>query len=104
MSGHPVVFGFAILTVVAWMVTGPFFSYSDTWQSLPHSPFKLTAAGWVSSRGIAKAKAAGVYKGRPASIDAAQVRAMKAQGARSIGDCESAQDRRGVGLSGVGRR
>jgi DNA invertase Pin-like site-specific DNA recombinase len=30
--------------------------------------------------GIAKAKAAGVYKGRPASIDVAQVRAMKAQG------------------------
>jgi hypothetical protein len=30
--------------------------------------------------GIAKAKAAGVYKGQPASIDAAQVRAMKAQG------------------------
>jgi DNA invertase Pin-like site-specific DNA recombinase len=30
--------------------------------------------------GIAKAKAAGVYKGRPASIDAAQVREMKAQG------------------------
>jgi low affinity Fe/Cu permease len=31
-SGHPVVFGFAIFTVVAWMVTGPFFSFSDTWQ------------------------------------------------------------------------
>jgi DNA invertase Pin-like site-specific DNA recombinase len=30
--------------------------------------------------GIAKAKAAGVYKGRPASIDGDQVRAMKAQG------------------------
>jgi len=30
--------------------------------------------------GIAKAKAAGVYKGRPASIDAGQVRAMKAEG------------------------
>ena len=30
--------------------------------------------------GIAKAKAAGVFKGRPASIDAAQVREMKAQG------------------------
>jgi DNA invertase Pin-like site-specific DNA recombinase len=30
--------------------------------------------------GIATAKAAGVYKGRPASIDAGQVRAMKAQG------------------------
>src|ERR1700726_3883187 len=30
--------------------------------------------------GIAEAKAAGVYKGRPASIDGAQVREMKAQG------------------------
>jgi DNA invertase Pin-like site-specific DNA recombinase len=30
--------------------------------------------------GIAKAKAAGVFKGRPASMDAAQVREMKAQG------------------------
>jgi DNA invertase Pin-like site-specific DNA recombinase len=30
--------------------------------------------------GIAKAKAAGVYQGRPASIDAAHVREMKSQG------------------------
>jgi DNA invertase Pin-like site-specific DNA recombinase len=30
--------------------------------------------------GIAKAKEAGVYKGRPVSIDAAQVRQLKAQG------------------------
>jgi DNA invertase Pin-like site-specific DNA recombinase len=30
--------------------------------------------------GIAKAKAAGVYKGRPASIDPAQVRHLKAEG------------------------
>jgi DNA invertase Pin-like site-specific DNA recombinase len=30
--------------------------------------------------GIAKAKAAGIYKGRPASIDPAKVREMKAQG------------------------
>jgi DNA invertase Pin-like site-specific DNA recombinase len=30
--------------------------------------------------GIAKAKAQGVYKGRPASIDVAQIREMKAQG------------------------
>jgi hypothetical protein len=50
--------------------------------------------------GIAKAKAAGVYKGRPASIDANQVRAMKAQALGGIG----AQDRPGVGLSGAGRR
>lgn len=32
--------------------------------------------------GIAKAKAAGVYKGRPASIDADKVRELKAQGLR----------------------
>jgi DNA invertase Pin-like site-specific DNA recombinase len=30
--------------------------------------------------GIAKAKAAGVYKGRPASIDADQVRQLKSDG------------------------
>jgi DNA invertase Pin-like site-specific DNA recombinase len=30
--------------------------------------------------GIAKAKASGVYKGRPASIDPAQVQQLKAQG------------------------
>jgi DNA invertase Pin-like site-specific DNA recombinase len=30
--------------------------------------------------GIAKAKAAGVYKGRPATIDGVKVRALKAQG------------------------
>ena len=32
--------------------------------------------------GIAKAKAAGVYKGRPATIDAAKVKAMKAEGVK----------------------
>jgi DNA invertase Pin-like site-specific DNA recombinase len=36
--------------------------------------------------GIATAKAARVYKGRPASIDAAQVREMKSQGiAKALG-------------------
>jgi DNA invertase Pin-like site-specific DNA recombinase len=34
--------------------------------------------------GIAKAKAASVYKGRQASIDAAEVRQMKAQGVADI--------------------
>jgi DNA invertase Pin-like site-specific DNA recombinase len=38
--------------------------------------------------GIAKAKAAGVYKGRPASIDAASARELKAQG---IGPTEIAK-------------
>jgi DNA invertase Pin-like site-specific DNA recombinase len=34
--------------------------------------------------GIAKAKAAGVYKGRPPSIEASQVRELKAQGMRPV--------------------
>jgi DNA invertase Pin-like site-specific DNA recombinase len=34
--------------------------------------------------GIAKAKAAGVYKGRPASIEASQVRKLKSQGMRPV--------------------
>jgi hypothetical protein len=54
-------------------------------------------------RQLAKAKMAGVYKGRPASIDATQVRAMKGQGFWGrLGDREGPQDRPGVGLSGVG--
>jgi low affinity Fe/Cu permease len=31
-SGHPVAFGIAVLVIVAWMVTGPIFGFSDTWQ------------------------------------------------------------------------
>jgi DNA invertase Pin-like site-specific DNA recombinase len=34
--------------------------------------------------GIAKAKAAGVYKGRPPSIDASRVKELKAQGVRPV--------------------
>jgi len=30
--GKPRVFVFAVLVVVAWMVTGPMFHFSDTWQ------------------------------------------------------------------------
>jgi hypothetical protein len=43
--------------------------------------FRLAFAS-ASSSGIAQAKAAGVYKGRPASIDEARVRELKAQGMR----------------------
>ncbi|WP_298952242.1 recombinase family protein [uncultured Methylobacterium sp.] len=49
--------------------------------------------------GIAKAKAAGVYKGRPPSIDAAQVRTLKAEG---IGPAEIAR-RLGIGRASVYR-
>jgi len=31
-SGHPVAFCLAMLIVIVWAVTGPLFSYSDTWQ------------------------------------------------------------------------
>jgi DNA invertase Pin-like site-specific DNA recombinase len=49
--------------------------------------------------GIAKAKAMGVYKGRPASIDADQVRKLKAQG---VGPAEIARSL-GIGRASVYR-
>jgi DNA invertase Pin-like site-specific DNA recombinase len=48
--------------------------------------------------GIAKAKAAGVYKGRPPSIEASRVRELKAQGMPPHGHRQSAQDRPRVGV------
>jgi low affinity Fe/Cu permease len=30
--GHPVAFLLAVLILVGWAVTGPFFGFSDTWQ------------------------------------------------------------------------
>ena len=31
-SGRPSVFTFAVLVVLAWIVSGPIFGFSDTWQ------------------------------------------------------------------------
>lgn len=31
-TGHPIAFSVAMLVIVVWAVTGPVFSYSDTWQ------------------------------------------------------------------------
>jgi low affinity Fe/Cu permease len=31
-SGYPSVFIVAVMTVLIWLVTGPFFQFSDTWQ------------------------------------------------------------------------
>ena len=31
-SGHPVGFVLAVLVIVVWAITGPYFHYSDTWQ------------------------------------------------------------------------
>ena len=42
--------------------------------------YKLPLRRERQLEGIAKAEAAGVYKGRPASIDVARVGALKAQG------------------------
>ena len=30
--GHPWAFAVALLTIIAWAMTGPIFGYSDTWQ------------------------------------------------------------------------
>jgi low affinity Fe/Cu permease len=31
-AGHPTTFGIAVLSVVVWAASGPFFGFSDTWQ------------------------------------------------------------------------
>ena len=31
-AGHPAAFGLAALIVAGWLVTGPLFGFSDTWQ------------------------------------------------------------------------
>ena len=32
LSGHPLTFAAAVLTIVVWGVSGPVFHFSDTWQ------------------------------------------------------------------------
>jgi low affinity Fe/Cu permease len=32
LTGHPAAFAVALLSIMAWAVTGPTFGYSDTWQ------------------------------------------------------------------------
>ena len=32
ITGHPIAFVVAVAVIVVWAVTGPIFSYSDTWQ------------------------------------------------------------------------
>jgi low affinity Fe/Cu permease len=32
LSGRPVAFSLALATIVVWLVTGPVFGFSDTWQ------------------------------------------------------------------------
>jgi low affinity Fe/Cu permease len=36
-SGRPYVFVIALASVIGWMVTGPYFGYSDTWQLVMNS-------------------------------------------------------------------
>ena len=31
-TGHPIAFGLAVSTIVVWLVSGPIFGFSDTWQ------------------------------------------------------------------------
>lgn len=32
LSGKPITFTLAVAVILAWIITGPFFHYSDTWQ------------------------------------------------------------------------
>ncbi len=31
-TGHPMTFALAVAIIIAWIVSGPFFGYSETWQ------------------------------------------------------------------------
>ena len=31
-AGHPASFGLAVLIILAWLITGPIFGFSDSWQ------------------------------------------------------------------------
>lgn len=31
-TGRPIVFNLAVLTIIIWIITGPLFHFSDTWQ------------------------------------------------------------------------
>jgi low affinity Fe/Cu permease len=31
-SGRPIVFTLAVMTIATWLITGPIFKFSDTWQ------------------------------------------------------------------------
>ena len=32
MLGHPIAFGLAVLLIIVWLISGPIFGFSDTWQ------------------------------------------------------------------------
>jgi hypothetical protein len=53
--------------------------------------------------GIAKAKAAGVYKGRPASIDVTKVRQIESKGHGGVGDRQGPEDRSRLRLQSAWR-
>ena len=40
--GSPGAFGFGLLVVIIWAVTGPFYRYSDTWQLVINSTSSVT--------------------------------------------------------------
>lgn len=36
-SGKPLIFSLAVLAVLVWLITGPYFQFSDTWQLVINS-------------------------------------------------------------------
>jgi low affinity Fe/Cu permease len=40
-SGSPVAFSVAVLSVLVWAVSGPFFGWSDTWQLIANTATTL---------------------------------------------------------------
>lgn len=46
-SGHPLVFTLIVGFIVLWVVTGPFFHWSDTWQLIANTATTLQTAVMV---------------------------------------------------------
>jgi len=41
-AGHPVAFAVAVAIIVIWIITGPMFHYSDTWQLVINTGTSVT--------------------------------------------------------------
>ena len=48
LSGRPMAFGLALGTILAWLVTGPLFGFSDTWQLVINTGTTIVTFLWCS--------------------------------------------------------
>jgi low affinity Fe/Cu permease len=47
-TGRPIAFGLAAGTILIWLITGPIFGYSDTWQLIINTGTTVITFSWCS--------------------------------------------------------